>query len=254
LPAARIIHLTETASTNADAMRLALAGEELPLWVSARRQTSGRGRAGRTWVSGDGNLQASVAVHCTKPLIQAGQLSLVAGVALVDAVHEVAPNARGLGLRLKWPNDVLFGAAKAGGILVESAAMGSPPGFLAVVGFGLNVANSPPDLRRAVTSLAQQEIAVNVESVFTSLCGAMDRWLKVWNSPQGFDAVRAAWLHFTGPLGETITVHGAAGPVSGTFQGLNCDGALLVSIDGRLQTVTYGDVSIKEPKSDLGNG
>ena len=83
----RIIQLDETGSTNADAMRLALAGEPLPLWVAAKRQTAGRGRAGRSWISGAGNLQASLAVVCAAPLGSAGQLSLVAGISAFDAVR-----------------------------------------------------------------------------------------------------------------------------------------------------------------------
>ena len=128
---ARILHLRETGSTNADAMRLALKGEDLPLWVIADRQTAGRGRAGRTWTSPPGNLYASLAFCCEAPIEQAGQLSLIAGISLIDAIRtntELAPDA---GLRLKWPNDVLVGLSKVGGILVESTMARGSPGFLA---------------------------------------------------------------------------------------------------------------------------
>ena len=249
----RVIELSETASTNADAMRLALAGEALPLWVIARRQTAGRGRAGRTWVSGEGNLQTSLAVICDAPLAMAAQLALVAGVALLDAVQSVSPGAHNIAPRLKWPNDILIGGSKAGGILVESTPALGQPGFLAVLGFGVNVATYPRDLGRAATSLSQHGVTANAGEIRTHLAAAMDRWLQVWRQSQGFHEVREAWMARGGEIGESITVQSASGPVTGTYQGLDATGALLASIDGRLQTVTYGDVMIVEPRPDGGS-
>ena len=154
----RIIQLSETASTNEVGLRLALAGEELPLWVTARRQTSGRGRAGRAWVSLEGNLHASFVMRTLAPLTCAGQIALVAGVALADAVLAIArPHALD-GIRLKWPNDLLIGRAKLGGILVETTPGKQSPGFIAVIGFGLNIAACPPDLEAAC--LTQHGVSV----------------------------------------------------------------------------------------------
>ena len=154
----RILELDETGSTNADAMRLGLQGEPLPLWVSARRQTAGRGRAGRVWQAGEGNLQASLAFLCAAPRNSAPELALLAGVAVIDAIRGISPLALDAGVRLKWPNDVLIGNSKTGGILVESTTARGEPGFLAVIGIGLNVATGPEIPGRAVTSLAQNGI------------------------------------------------------------------------------------------------
>src|SRR5258706_6690042 len=86
----RIRRLSEIDSTNADAMRLAVAGEAGPLWVQADVQTQGRGRAGRSWSSPQGNLFASLLVHLDCPAGVVHQLSLLAGVAVVDAVAAAA--------------------------------------------------------------------------------------------------------------------------------------------------------------------
>src|SRR6476646_132144 len=126
----RILHLAETGSTNADAMRLGVGGEDLPLWVIADVQTGGRGRSGRTWVSQPGNLHASLALCCTAPMEKAGQLSLLAGISVIDAIRDIMDLAPGTELRLKWPNDILIGIAKAGGILVESTSLREGSGFL----------------------------------------------------------------------------------------------------------------------------
>jgi BirA family transcriptional regulator, biotin operon repressor / biotin---[acetyl-CoA-carboxylase] ligase len=255
----RFVRLSETGSTNADAMRLALAGESLPLWVCADRQSAGRGRAGRTWASAPGNLQASLALTCNAPLQKAGELSLLAGIALIDAIGTISPLAQSAALRLKWPNDLLIGTSKAGGILVETTtARGEPTfqsgfGFLAVIGFGLNVATCPGELGRAATSLAQNAIDVTVDDVLAGLADQCEDWIERWDEGRGFDRIRDAWLARAGKVGEPITIQTPSGPLSGTYQGLAPSGALLAEVAGRIETISYGDVTLIAP-TGKGNG
>lgn len=240
----RLIRLTETTSTNADALRLALSGEPLPLWVTAQSQSGGRGRSGRSWISDPGNLHASAAIRCHAPLSSAGQLALVAGLAAYDAVYDVCPLAR-TGLRLKWPNDVLIGTAKAGGILVESTTPPDSTDFLAILGFGLNIASAPSALGRAVTSLAAfQSVTPLVDTVLEHLIASLERWCAVWDNGSGFAAIRKGWLERAGPIGEAITVHAGDTLVSGTFAGLCSNGALLMSCGGVMREFNYGDVAL----------
>lgn len=243
----RFIHLAETGSTNADAMRFALAGEALPLWVSAERQTSGRGRSGRTWDAPPGNLQASLAFSSLAPLHCAGELSLVAGIALIDTVTACQRQDNGVRVRLKWPNDLLIGPAKAGGILVETTTARGAPGFVAVIGFGLNIVNAPEAIGQAATSLAAEKIAGDAESVLNRLADQCADWIARWDEGRGFEAIRHAWMARAGVLGEAITVNTTAGAVAGTYQGLAESGALLAEIDGRVRTITYGDVALIAP-------
>lgn len=246
----RILHIAETASTNADALRLALKGEELPLWVIADRQTAGRGRAGRSWISPPGNLYASVAFCCAAPMQNAGQLSLVAGISLFEAVRAATDLAQDAGLRLKWPNDILMGAAKMGGILVESTTARGSPGFLAILGFGLNLSSQPDDIGRAVTSLARHAPDQALASALApaALLGHLSRtlphWLDVWANGEDFAAVRQAWMERAGPVGEPVTVNSTDGQISGTYRGLAPSGALLVEVAGRVCEVNHGDVSL----------
>ncbi len=240
----RILRLSETGSTNADALRLALAGEVLPLWVVAGRQTAGKGRAGRTWASTPGNLHASLAIISQAPAHQAGELALIAGIALFDAVRAISPLAETIGIRLKWPNDLLIGTAKAGGILVETTSARGEPGFLAVLGFGLNIASHPDDLGRAATSFAANGASVTAEDVRASLAGHLENGLGQWDNGRNFAAVREAWMARAGALGEAITVQTVSGPMSGTYQGLDGSGALLAEVSGHIQAITYGDVAL----------
>ncbi len=234
-------------------MRLALAGEALPLWVVAERQTAGKGRARRTWASMPGNLHASLAIVSQAPAHQAGELALIAGIALVDAVRAISPLAETIGIRLKWPNDLLIGTAKAGGILVETtSARGEPnflgeSGFLAVIGFGLNIASHPEDLGRAAASLAQVGVRTTADDVLARLAEYFEDWFGRWDNGRNFAAIRQAWMARAGALGEAITVQAAKGAMSGTYQGLDASGALLAEVSGHIQAITYGDVALIAP-------
>lgn len=240
-----IVRLTETGSTNKDAMRLALQGEPLPLWITAERQTGGRGRQGRAWTSLPGNLHASVAFSSSAAPQAAGQLALVAGVMFYEAVAATTGLASSGLLRLKWPNDLLIGIEKTGGILVEttvSSAKGATP-LIAVIGFGLNIVHVP-DLDRPVTALAKHGVSVDTEIVLAALAEYCETWLEKWDEGRGFAEIRSQWLARSSPLGEPITVNTGGGRVSGSFQGLSATGALLADIDGRLEEFNFGDVAL----------
>jgi BirA family transcriptional regulator, biotin operon repressor / biotin---[acetyl-CoA-carboxylase] ligase len=246
----RLVHLPETDSTNAEAMRRTLAGEASPLWVLADRQTAGRGRAGRAWTSQPGNLFASLLVSTSCPPALAGQLSLVAGVAVIDAIRRAAGQVPPAGLRLKWPNDILVGTAKTGGVLVESTTRSSGTERLAIIGIGLNLVSAPDDLSRAATFLSAHGLSLSPTQALCFLAETMDGWLKTWNDAQGFAHVRRAWLDRAGPIGEPLTVHAAQGIAAGRFAGLDEVGALLVAgSDGTERRFNYGDVMIGERES-----
>lgn len=239
----RRVVLDEVGSTNREAFVRAAAGEKGPLWIMARRQTAGRGRAGRQWASEPGNLYASllIALDCAPAVVP--QLSLLTGVAVVDAVRAAAGAAPPPGLRLKWPNDVLIGQAKCVGILAES--MSGQQAVTAVIGIGINLAWHPTDLGRTATHLADHGVRVAPEEMLDFLSDAMQRWLAAWDSGAGFARVREAWLQHAGPIGEACSVKAGTELLEGTFLGLEPDGALLMQDrDGQRHSIAFGDVSL----------
>ena len=242
------IHLPEVDSTNAEAMRRSLAGCAVPLWIRADRQTRGRGRSGRPWQSDHtGNLYASLLLDLSCGPEVAAQLSLVTGVAVIDAIRSLSsggPSSDAIvcELQLKWPNDILIGSAKAGGILIESTRH---RGVLSVViGIGLNLVGSPSDTGRAVTSLNLHKIHADPQLMLRHVRQHMDRWLGIWQEGAGFGLCRQAWAVRATPVGTELTVNAGVGPVSGRFQGLDDDGALLLQTSTGRQRFSFGDVTL----------
>ena len=121
---------------------LALEGATEGLWLRAERQTGGKGRQGRAWVSPPGNLHASTLVRLRPGDPPAPTLALVAAVALHEVASIYAP-----GVQIKWPNDLLFDGAKLAGILLERLE------DAVVIGFGVNLAHHPEGIDRPATSL-----------------------------------------------------------------------------------------------------
>jgi BirA family transcriptional regulator, biotin operon repressor / biotin---[acetyl-CoA-carboxylase] ligase len=243
LQASNTIHLPEVDSTNAEAMRRSLSGCTTPLWIWADRQTRGRGRSGRPWQSDHtGNLYASLLLELACGPEVAAQLSLVTGVAVIDAIRSLSADNTMCYLQLKWPNDILIGAAKAGGILIESTRHHGA--LTVVIGIGLNLVGSPADIGRSVTSLNMHSIHTTPDVMLNALRHHMDHWLGIWHQGTGFGACRQAWTERAVQVGTELTINAGAGPVSGTFQGIDRDGALLLQTGVGRQRFSFGDVTL----------
>jgi BirA family biotin operon repressor/biotin-[acetyl-CoA-carboxylase] ligase len=135
-----------------------------------------------------------------------------------------------------------MGTAKMGGILVESTTARGSPGFVATIGFGLNLASAPGDLGRAATALCEHTTAPTPDRLLTELSAEISRWLAIWQDGRNFAAIRKAWMDRSGPVGEAISVNTVDGPVSGTYQGLSETGALLADVGGSVREITHGEV------------
>jgi BirA family transcriptional regulator, biotin operon repressor / biotin---[acetyl-CoA-carboxylase] ligase len=245
-PGFRLVFQDDIDSTNAEGLRRAWAGEPSGLWIWAGRQAAGRGRAGRAWTSEDGNLYTSLLLRPGVPLTTAAQLSLLAGVAAYDAVSALADNADGRpDLQLKWPNDLLAGGRKLGGILLESTSVASDETPAVVIGIGVNLAHAPGDLNRPATSLSGLGIPVRPANAMAALTWSMAEWLRQWEGGRAFAQIREAWLKRAQPSGAPISVRQGESLISGRFLGIDEAGALLMQTDGGQQRrITAGDVSV----------
>ncbi len=230
-------------STNARALAAARTGERGGLWVTAGEQTAGRGRRGRTWTTGRGNVAASLLLLDPAPPEIAASISFVAGLALHQAAIDIGGPASAERLSLKWPNDLLLDGRKVAGILVEGEKVGAGI-FAVVVGFGVNCV-SHPEIAGAhpATDFATCGLLLNAEALFARLAVRMAEELRRWNSGAGFSGIRTAWLARASGVGESIRVNLAAGSLDGRFETLDEEGRLvLIAANGRREIVGAGDV------------
>jgi BirA family biotin operon repressor/biotin-[acetyl-CoA-carboxylase] ligase len=235
----RLIAHDVLGSTNAEALTLARHGERGPLWITAGRQSAGRGRRGRAWVSEPGNLYASLLLTDPAPPERWPELSFVAALATHDAVVEVAPALKSL-LAIKWPNDLLLSDKKFAGVLIEGE--GGDGGAVAV-GIGVNCTSHPAGTEQPATDLAAGGADVSFETLFAALSVKMLGRLAQWNGGEGFATVRADWLARASGLGEEVRVRLADREVNGVFEALDPAGGLVLRrADGKTETIAAGDV------------
>jgi BirA family transcriptional regulator, biotin operon repressor / biotin---[acetyl-CoA-carboxylase] ligase len=239
----RIYHFFKTDSTNRVALELGHAGEPEGAVVLAEEQTAGRGRAGRTWSS-----ERAAGIYVTLLLrpklapVQAPLLTMMAGLSAHAAVEAVA----GLAVDLKWPNDLIIGGKKVGGILTEMHAEPGQVRFV-IVGIGLNVNQEkfPGELASIATSLrletrkpqSRMELLVRLLREFESDYNRMSRE-GAGSVVKRFEVI-SSYAH-----GKRVRVTNGTESYLGTTAGLAPEGLLQVERDdGRVVTVIAGDVS-----------
>src|SRR4030081_96900 len=169
-------------SPNAEPLSLARQGEPGPLWVVADRQTAGRGRRGRTWISQPGNLYASLLLTASAPPEHWPELSFVAALAAHDAVVEVAPDLKSR-LAIKWPNDLVLAGAQFAGILIQGENGGGTRGI------GINCAAHPAGMEYPATDLATPGAPVLPATVFGALSVKMVGRIAQWNGGGGCSTI-----------------------------------------------------------------
>ena len=239
--------LEETDSTNAEARRLAEAGEVGPLWIVARRQTAGRGRRGREWIDQSGNLSATLLTTLNRSPAEAAQLTFVAALAVADVVETYVPPSL---VTIKWPNDVLLAGDKVSGILIESGVHAGGGLWLAV-GIGINLARSPSGTERKATAVADHlrgdvTAVPTIKSAAAALSQAFAVWMARWES-LGFQPVLDAWAARAPGLNGPAVARLGHETIDGRAEGLDPDGSLRLRLaDGSLRHISAGDVFFGE--------
>jgi len=235
----RLISHGVLASTNAEALTLSRQGEQGPLWIAAARQSAGRGRRGRIWISEPGNLFATLLLTDPAPPEHWPELAFVAALAIHDSVTEVAPKVRPQ-LAIKWPNDLLLEGAKFAGILIEGE---SAEGGAVAVGIGVNCLNHPSDTDFPATDLAAAGAQVPPATLFAMLSVKMLGRLAQWNRGEHFATIRTDWLSRAAALGQMIRLRLADRELIGRFEAIDDIGRLvLVLPEGGQETIAAGDV------------
>ncbi len=255
----------ETGSTNDDAKVLARAGAPAGTVVLAARQYAGRGRLGRTWESADGGLYLSVVLRPEVGVVDLAPVPLVVSVGVVRGLERFGVDAR-----LKWPNDVWLasgeeahgtargsprdagrGPGKLAGILVEISAESDRVDWL-VAGVGVNVRPGGGRVAGAayVTDALAAGVDVRLPAVAAAVLDGIAASLAAW-SAGGFEAVRDDYERLSMLIGADVVVRDAGGVVrgSGTVQGVDAFGRLLLAGPAGTVAVSAGDVTLRDPEA-----
>ncbi|MGZ4595017.1 MAG: biotin--[acetyl-CoA-carboxylase] ligase [Actinomycetes bacterium] len=229
-----------SASTNADVAAAARTGAPEGLVVVAEQQTAGRGRLNRAWQSPPrAGLTFSVLLRPTFPAATWGWLPLLVGLAVAGPLRTLT----GLDVRLKWPNDVLVGERKLGGILTEVTGDGA-----VVAGIGLNVSLRPDELPvpTATSLVIEGSEVVDRDPVLRAVLREIERRygeLVRAGGAAGPSGLRADYREACTTLGRQVRVElPGAQVIEGTATDLDEEGRLVVDGPAGRETVGAGDV------------
>lgn len=229
-----IDYVSETGSTNADLARLARSGAEPGRVLLTANQTAGRGRFTRAWTTPPGvSIALSILVRPRRPLAEWTWLPLLAGLSVADGLTACT----GLGVELKWPNDVLIGGKKVCGLLSE--VVDTRGGECAVIGWGINVAMDTAELPvQTATSLLLEGERVPMTEVAAAVLDSFAEHFGTWDAGERERVVAAYARHCT-TIGKRVrVVLSETESIQGHADGVDESGRLLV--DGRAYAA--GDV------------
>ncbi|AZD38495.1 Biotin operon repressor [Pseudomonas chlororaphis subsp. aurantiaca] len=229
-------------STNAEALRSVERGVPAPFLVLAERQTAGRGRRGRKWVSPFAeNVYYSLVLRIDGGMRQLEGLSLVVGLAVMQTLREFGIAGAGL----KWPNDVLVGRKKIAGILLE--LVGDPADVCHVVlGVGINVNMQKTD------EVDQQWTSMRLESGKqvdrNQLAARLSMMLKAYlerHQAQGFSSIQEEWEQNHLWQGNAVSLIAGVNKIDGVVMGIDQQGALRLEVDGVEKVYSGGELSLR---------
>ena len=253
--------VAETKSTNDDLLERWRSGQLIdPVARIAHKQTSGKGRAGRTWFSSpDGSICFSVAYPFKRSPAQLAGLSLLVGLAVIEGIAKACNLDPSLllqiGLRLKWPNDLLLKNAKLGGILIEGGQSKPHEPSWMIVGIGLNLRNASSieknlhEVGAKVSAiedlLPKNSVLPDAEYLWLSLLDSLVQHFQDFDV-RGFNPYQQEWSTWDAYANQAVRLSGAGKePIYGVAKGIGIDGALLLEQNEKVIPIYAGDVSLR---------
>jgi BirA family biotin operon repressor/biotin-[acetyl-CoA-carboxylase] ligase len=238
-----VVWFDEVDSTNAVAERLVeawIAGEEKRLpetVIVAGRQSAGRGRGGHGWVSPVGGLYATWLAWLRQEMLRT--LAMAAGVSLAAAVEELIPEVK---IDLKWPNDLLVGGRKLGGVLCASSGGGEA--VLVTVGFGINVGADPVldrgDPTGPVSLRSLGFLGPASEAIWSLVAGFV---VRIHSALEDSLRTRGQWeARSVHRPGELLRLRLETGVIEGQFIGFGSDGELELDVEGKVRRFSTGEI------------
>ncbi len=240
-----VFYCPEVSSTNDLAKQLASEGCPHGTLVTAERQTAGRGRRGRTWVSPKGeSVYMSLVLRPKLPPSSASMVTLVAAMAVAAGLKKTA----GIDGQIKWPNDLVTGGRKISGILTEMSAELDCIHYV-IIGIGINVGQKefPEELAGCATSLRMETgQPVNRCRVAAAVMEAFEEYYEKYEKAGDMSLLMEEYNRELAGMGGRVRVLAPGGEYCGISKGIDREGRLLVDReDGSREAVASGEVSVR---------
>ena len=219
--------ITERAGSTMDLARCYDGAQGFPYWIMALLQTDARGRQGKSWLNADGAFSATLILQPNCTPAKAAQRSFVAAITLRRTLAEFVDPSK---LSQKWPNDVLLNGGKVAGILLESSGTGVSVNRLSI-GIGVNLGFAPKGVlgaRFRPVGLADFVKTPPTPEEFLEALAAHFVVVEEKLMKDGFTEIREEWNGQAARLGKTITARTSQAEITGTFDGIDQDGSLIL--------------------------
>lgn len=241
----RLEYFDETDSTNIRARKFAEDGAVHGTLVVADRQTGGKGRRGRQWISpGGAGIWMSLVLRPAFAPVHASMLTLVAGMAVVKAVK----NVTGLDAMIKWPNDAVLGGRKICGILTEMSTEDQYIRYVVIgIGINVNIDEFPGDIRGTATSL-KLELGETVRRspLIKAVAAAFEEYYDIFLETCDMSKLKEEYNRKLANMSRQVRVMDPGGEFCGTALGIDDEGSLLVrKSDKTVAPVISGEVSVR---------
>jgi len=241
----RIYYFDTIDSTQNFAIRLGSKSQENGSVVVAHKQTHGRGRLSRKWVSPSGGIWLSLVLHPEFEISTATLFPVVSSLALAISIERVLK----IKPKLKWPNDLTLNGKKIAGILVDASVESGKIDYL-VVGVGINFKINPQEVEKAIkgtenyygvaTLIKKNDKISPVKLVQVFLCELEKLYEMILRGNSEY--LIKEWTKRSSSIGKTVTILSPTGTVRGKAVRVDKDGALVVSSKGKNQRILVGDV------------
>ena len=241
----KIYYFDTIESTQSFALKVAAKPYENGSVIIAARQTHGRGRQDRKWISPRGGIWLSILLRPNFELSQVALFPMLTSLALAVAIEKTL----NLRPKLKWPNDVMINNKKVAGVLVDASIESNKIDYL-VIGIGINFRIKPHNISKkiknstnfsGVSTLVGKRSKASPTTLVQAFLSELEQLyiMTVANKLQG---VRKEWRRRSSTIGKNVKISTPSGVVTGKAIGMDEDGALLVSSGGKTQRLLVGDI------------
>jgi len=230
-----VIYFPELESSNDFLKNLGRDGANEGTIVVAKKQTKGRGRMGREWVSPDGGIYMSILVRPQIHPSEIVKLTLLTAVAIVKTLQELY----NLNAKIKWPNDIMINDKKVAGVLSEMEAEAEKANFV-VIGIGIDV-NCDVEVEYPTTSLKEElGKTIDLTSLIQGLLIRFEDYYREFKINQ--ETFLKEYKQNSGTIGRKVKVTGLKDEIEGTAVDIDMDGGLMVRTEsGDVEKILSGD-------------